>query len=328
MSTRPVGKIGCRAIDVSAGVSFEGDPDGTSPALPGRGQDKTGTSPALPGRGQDKTGTSPALPERGQNKDGTSPASPKDAGAVLVTRDTDMPEGHWVLLGDGAKITTKDKTTTRELTFFGPGRARPCTHGEEEAWQWRGRFASTAGAGEHPGAEVWLVTPAGVVRYPGGELTVSATDTESVVTVSSGVAFLWPATGTKTERTALPGFKAAAGADAGPKLGVGSDGWWRLDGGSAHIVAKSSTSSDGAARAASEDCTKLAQTAHELGVRLLEPDASVADLANQHIVARKLARASCALALARVDSLPAGKTRDDLVATVRKGESTWHSLER
>ena len=47
------------------------------------------------------------------------------------------------------------------------------------------------GAGESPGAEEWVVTPFGVVRYGAAKLSVDVGAKDADVAVATGIAFLW-----------------------------------------------------------------------------------------------------------------------------------------
>ena len=124
----------------------------------------------------------------------------------------------WVGLAKGARLVVKDPRTTRETSFrgiSGPARARACVGFAEESWVAAGRFESSVGAGEAPGAEEWIVTPFGVVRYAAAKVTVDVQPRDAEVKLDSGVAFAWTPVG------------IAPATDGGLE-----DGWLRLPAGS------------------------------------------------------------------------------------------------
>src|SRR6516225_7041636 len=68
---------------------------------------------------------------------------------------------------------------------------RACVTHREESWLTAGRFESAIGAGETPGAEEWVVTPFGVVRYMAAKVAVEVRARDASVAVGSGPVFLW-----------------------------------------------------------------------------------------------------------------------------------------
>ena len=129
-----------------------------------------------------------------------------DAGVALALQG-EIPSEVWLSVARDGRLVAKDPRTTRETTFVGPARVRACVAHREESWVATGHFDSAIGAGETPGAEEWVVTPLGVVRYMAAKLGVDVRAKDAVVAVGSGVAFLWLDDGV---RVAL-----RAGADAG-----------------------------------------------------------------------------------------------------------------
>ncbi|HEX7665911.1 MAG TPA: hypothetical protein VF407_15395, partial [Polyangiaceae bacterium] len=87
-----------------------------------------------------------------------SPAA-ADAGNNLLVRDMQIPEGQWIDLPTGAKVTAKSPRTLRETSYEGPARVRPCVDHDEEAWVTGGTFDAVSPGNESPGAEEWVVTP-------------------------------------------------------------------------------------------------------------------------------------------------------------------------
>ena len=171
----------------------------------------------------------------------------------------------WTLLGSGAKLAVKNGTTSRETLFEGPGAVRACVNGEEEMWIDGGGFTSVVGAGESPGAEVWIVTPHGVVRYgSGARVTLNVTVSRVDAKVEGGSAWMWPADASTW--TEIPAGKATT---------------FSTRKAPSQIVA---------------DCEQASKAAHDLGVAIVTKDASLAEAAPQHVVLRQKAHAICALA--------------------------------
>ena len=103
------------------------------------------------------------IPCRAIAVDGPVRVEGADAGALAL--QSEIPDQTWLSLGPDARLVAKDPRTTRETAFVGPARVRSCVAHREESWLAAGRFESAIGAGETPGAEEWVVTPLGVVRY-------------------------------------------------------------------------------------------------------------------------------------------------------------------
>lgn len=171
----------------------------------------------------------------------------------------------WSFLGPGAKLAVKNGTTSRETLFDGPGAVRACVNGEEEMWIDGGVFTSVIGAGETPGAEVWIVTPHGVVRYgSGARVTLNVTVPRVDAKVEGGSAWMWPVEGNAW--TEIPAGKATTfSTRKAPSQIVG-------------------------------DCEQASKAAHDLGVAIVTKDAALAEAAPQHVVLRQKAHAICAVA--------------------------------
>lgn len=184
-----------------------------------------------------------------------------DAG---VAANDVLGEG-WLELGPGSKLAVKNGTTSREMLLDGPGAVRACIGGEEEMWINGGVFTSVIGAGESPGAEVWVVTPHGVVRYgSGARVTLNVTVPRVDTKVEGGSAWMWPIDASAW--TEIPAGKAASmSTRKAPSQIVG-------------------------------DCEQAAKAAHDLGVAIVTKDASLGEAAPQHVGLRQKAHAICAVA--------------------------------
>ncbi len=238
-----------------------------------------------------------------------------DAGADRLAHNGEIPEGAWLSIAPDARLVAKDPRTTRETTFLGPARVRPCVSHREESWIASGVFESAVGAGETPGAEEWVVTPLAVVRYLAAKLRVEVRPAETTVSLLSGGAFLWLADDAREPR-------GARGSDAGEGSTTTDDeGWHRTsDAGALKLTAAAARAPVDAARSAVERCGSLAGRARELAGKLLS-EAAEADggTAKEQLKTRRLARAACAVAGMRVAALPVSPSRDTLSATLNAG---------
>ncbi len=230
-----------------------------------------------------------------------------DFDAGLLAAEQALPRG-WLVLGDGTRLVAKDPRTTRETTFLGPGRARDCVGGAEEAWVGQGSFESTAGAGEAPGAEEWVVTPNAVVRYASAKLRVGVRAASTTVTMVAGVAFIWPV--------------APARGDAG----LLDEGWQRLGAGETTAAPR-----EGLGQAV-DRCVDLAGRARNLTAALFSTGdgAPSGATVTDQVTTRRLARAACALAELRAESFkPAGTPPGDgggWASRLAAADAAWRSL--
>jgi hypothetical protein len=227
----------------------------------------------------------------------------------------------WLDLEDHAKLQTKNGATGRELAFDGPGRVQPCRPskvGEEEAWVLRGAFTSSPGSGEAPGQEEWVVSPLGVVRYVAATVKVGVGDGVSV-RVPQGAAWAW----------AAPDAKADT--DAALPLADDDGGWTRLGVGATSSTltwSGTTTPSRKAAEAATLRCTRAAEDAAAIAraIGTASRDAGgLGELPVKHVLARRRARASCAVAGLRAAALPRGEGMA-LEATIAAAETTTRAL--
>jgi hypothetical protein len=240
-----------------------------------------------------------------------------DAGLTPLLLDGLVPTEGWLALAPGAHFVAKDPRTTRETTFRGAGRARACVALAEESWIAAGGFDSSVGAGETPGAEEWVVTPFGVVRYSAAKVSIDVHARDARVTVTGGGAFAWPAADVtaKALNAGAPGSVAGGGAPPSP-LAKTDDGWLRADAGLTFGAASPPASVD-TARAAVTQCEALGKEAHDLGAVVMAGGADAGTIAVQ-VGTRRLARAACAVAALRTGALPAS-TPADTLAPLNKG---------
>jgi hypothetical protein len=249
-----------------------------------------------------------------------------DAATALAPQAEVRPD-EWLILAPKTRLVVKDPRSARETTFRGPGRVRACVDSVEESWMATGVFDSSLGSGESPGAEEWVVTPLGVVRFGAAQLSVEALAKEVRVNVGQGATFVWLAPGV-----------VGRGDDGGlaPPYGP-EEGWTRVTGGELRLTPQPPRppSSVEAARSGSSGCVAFANSARDMATTLLGAsraggggDGSAGDgaLAVQQVTTRRLAHAACAVAALRVDALPASALRTELAATLKDADAKWRML--
>lgn len=262
-----------------------------------------------------------------------------DASTTIAVQERILGNS-WIALSPAARLVVREPKTARETTVRGPGRARMCVDSQnggaggagDESWLAAGDFESSPGSGEYPGAEQWVVTAQGVVRYAAAKVTVHARPGSASLAVAEGAAFVWAADD--------------AGIAATPAT-TESEGWQRVaSGGRATLTAKAPSkalseaarNAPDAARAAAAQCLQLATRARKLAVALLTPSLHAADdplpseagaggPAGEQVRTRRLARAACAVAHLRAESLtePA-RGGEGLAQMLREGDSAWRDL--
>jgi hypothetical protein len=218
-----------------------------------------------------------------------SPTIAVDGGGSRPLAMNDFADG-WVTLGAADTLTVTLPRSGRELTFVGPALVAPCVTADE-AWVLRGRFQGARGSGESPGAEEWVVTPFGVVRYGAAIVEVTVDDTGAWASLKGGSATILPEGESAWQilrqdtRGVVPPVvpRVMKGAPLGKPLG------------------------SEASQAASERCAKASAAAKTLEDALLLPDATASpafgDLAMRANDAHVLGRALCAVAKLREDAL-------------------------
>jgi hypothetical protein len=224
-------------------------------------------------------------------------------GGERLTSAQEVPDGLFAVAA-GAKCTVKNPLTGREASFEGPGRARACVGGasEGEAWLVGGSYAAAPGAGEKPGAEDWVVTPFGVVRYASAHVKLVLGKDSAELRVATGSARVFG--------KVLPG-------DAGAVPAADEDGWTSLAG-PLNVTLRAS----GDAKSVVDACVSAAKEASALAAQVVKPDAALGTLAAAHVRARQRARARCALArvVAEVQAGPAGAA---LRARAAEADEQW-----
>jgi hypothetical protein len=241
-----------------------------------------------------------------------------DAGAVPLVRQDEVEPGHWLWLPPNARLVAKDPRTGRETSFRGLGHILPCVGLLEESWVTSGTFESAVGAGESPGAEEWVVTALCVVRFGAAKVTVEAPARPLHdlvrVGVADGVAFVWAAQDASIQ-----------GPDGGVTTSPIDEGWIRMSGAAATLSSVGGRSPLDSARSAIDGCRALASSAYGLAGALLGVDAD-GKTAVAQVTARRLARAACAVASIRVDTLANRTGKEALSASLKEADGLWRSL--
>jgi hypothetical protein len=205
---------------------------------------------------------------------------------------------------------------------------------QEEAWLPAGDFESSPGAGEAPGAEQWVVTSYGVIRYAAAKLRIEARPTTVSLAVSDGTAFVWPAPDAKTtgpQARAPEGARVRTDTTTGPSTAE-AEGWQRVAGGRVSLVPSAGSErpqpATAAAATATTRCSQLAKEAHDLAAALFAPvpDGAPSRAADQ-VRVRRLARAACAVAHLRAGTLDeADADAHGLLPILRQADSDWRAL--
>lgn len=238
-----------------------------------------------------------------------------DGGTTPLLLQGLVPTEAWLDLAKGARFVAKDPRTSRETTFLGPGRARACVDYAEESWLESGTFESSVGSGEAPGAEEWVVTPLGVVRYDAGKLRVTVGPRRVSVEVDAGTAFVWRAADTRP---------------APAREGSEEEGWQRVDAPRKTTIAWNGRAGGpvalDAADAGVTDCAELGRKTHDLAAALLRGPAADAGTIAEQVTTRRLARAACAVSEVRVGSLPPSAAAGQLATKLTAAAGLWSTL--
>jgi hypothetical protein len=224
------------------------------------------------------------------------------SGSLQLVPQARLDTSGFIDLGAAARIVVKHTKSGRELTLEGPARAELCRGGEEQVLLASGRFKSTTGVGARPGAEVWVATPAGLIRYGDAELDVKADGKRVTLSVVSGDAWVEPAHGSTLK-------------------------------GASHVVPKNtaSLSRGGASTTASlvSHCEESADAAASAAQRVLGgldggADAgSLGERAAAQVHARRAARAACASAGAAVGQVKDQEEHERLAARIDRANRLW-----
>ena len=265
-------------------------------------------------------GTKPATsrPLAPSTHDGEGERGGVDAQALRsLARGDLVPEGELIELPAGTELTVQATVSTRELTLVGPATAEACPGGEEAVRLARGRVSAFPGAGVRPGAEVWIATPLGVVRFSDAkiEIAVPGVDADRLeVAVITGQATFVPAAGV----VAAAASASRADANAGGALAL-----------AAGVPFQASRPAVAVARWVRDlvrACVRQADVARKAAELVVSPKdaarASLGDLAFAHVRARQNARAACEAAWT-AGALAPGLLDATLRADLEAAGATW-----
>ncbi len=224
----------------------------------------------------------------------------RESGSPLLANQT-LDGGVWLELAAGAKLSLRHVASTREWTLLGPAKVRPCLDGEEQIALASGRIKSTVGGGARPGAEVFVFTPFGTVRYGDATLTATVEDARLDIGLEAGDGWLEP---------------------------VGRSSSARPD---TRKLARSEAISLKPNRALLEQrCAEDAQAAAEVAKAMVSAPNGKVDLSKKavsHLKARRRARLSCGEALAYAGRLE-GEERGRLLDRLSELEQIWRAFPK
>jgi hypothetical protein len=237
-----------------------------------------------------------------------------DAGAVKAG---ELAGPDYIDLGPGSKLSIKNGTTAREAVFEGTGAVKVCVGGEEEMWLPAGTFHSVAGAGESPGAEQWIVTPHGVIRYDAARVHVVVGVAYADVTLGSGSASVYPIDNAYRKAAADAGVRDA-GREGVPIKAETGEGWIPVPEGQTIVLA--------ARRSTSQivtECEEAAKAAHDLAESIATRDAAIGDAAPKHVRLRQKARAVCAVGELAASRALDPVERERLLSRLHAATTMW-----
>ena len=115
----------------------------------------------------------------------------------------------------------------------------------------------------------------------------------------------------------------SGGADGGSGPAVDDDGWLRMGEGELTLSAAARAPAD-AARAAVDRCAALDQRAQELAATLFAGSVRAdGSTAKEQMRTRRQARAACAVAAVRVDTLPPSAPKGEMSARLERASAAW-----
>jgi hypothetical protein len=218
----------------------------------------------------------------------TGPLGPLTPNSVLEGDD-------FVNVPAEAQVEIRHRRSGRTFRVLGPARVLPCHAGEESLWLAYGSVETEANQGARPGADVWLATPYGTVRYADARLHIADEQDRLSIRVLSGVA-TWVPTSEKEVRLSDP--KAPLSVPKGEVSAVN----------------------------VSESCVQKAEEAAAIA-QSIRAAKKVGEAAGAHVRARRSARHACAIAEATVGGLdPSSEQARRLGADLSKAERRWRAV--
>jgi hypothetical protein len=221
-----------------------------------------------------------------------------DDGKAIATQ-SDLDGAHWLELGKASELVVRHAVSAREMSLFGPGRAFPCRFGQEQVLLAEGKFESSQGTGVRPGAEVWIATPFGSVRYADADLQLTTRREGLELAVRGGQAFA----------ESMDGLRGARdGQIAGPK---------------GRATVRGAPDAEAAVRA----CERAADAAADSAKLLLQAKpAELGELAAAQLRTRRVARGRCLAAETSVAGLSDPATKSRLGDLVQRAATRWQGV--
>lgn len=232
----------------------------------------------------------------------------KVGNAALVT-GAQVDGSEWATLAAGASLTLKHATSGREISIAGPARFRACGRGREQVLLAEGKVTVGNGMGARPGAQVLIATPVAGVRYGDAELTLTLDKKTLTVQMRAGqievdAASPEPPSAKATARPRRSSFHA-------PEKLVLPLG--KPD--AAQLMAR---------------CKEAAEVAQAAARRVGERSAteSLGERAQDHVRARKAARAACTIAASATGLVADPAVAAGLWAEAVRWEGVWETIPR
>jgi hypothetical protein len=227
-----------------------------------------------------------------------------------------LPEEARLDLAPDAELSLQATTSTREIAVRGPAALVACPGGEEEVRVSFGRISGYPGMGVRPGADVWIATPLGVVRFADAQIEIEvAGPSAERLSVKIG--------GGKATFMAAKGVRLQGSPDAGTLDEI------LIPGGGTFSADRPSTPLPKLLRDLVGACRTEAEAAREAGVRVLESGASgdpgqLGQRAFDHVRTRQRARAACEVARA-AGGLKPGALDSPMLAQLAGADEKWKS---
>ncbi len=216
-----------------------------------------------------------------------------DAGAPLLAGAV-VKRGEAIELERATSVAVKDGESGREYRVEGPARLVPCA-ASDEIWMARGTLSLRPGSADSPLAELAVVVDTGVVRVSGGaSYRIEVEPRKTVVrahTPRPVPAFFAP----RDAKLTLGESLGDAGVDASTSAPHAPDGGSKAP--ELRVLGELATSAKGpsAIANASTECAERTKEAAAIAARMLEKDASLADLSPKSMEASRAERSACAV---------------------------------
>lgn len=216
-----------------------------------------------------------------------------DAGAPLLAGAV-VKRGEVLELERATSVAVKDGESGREFRVEGPAKLVPCA-ASDEIWMARGTLSLRPGSADSPLAELAVVVDTGVVRVSGGaSYRIEVEPRRTVVrahTPRPVPAFFAP----RDAKLNLGEGPSDAGADASASAPHGVDSGTKAP--ELRVLGELVTSAKGpvAIANASAECAERTKEAAAIATRMLDKDASLADLSPKSMEASRAERSACAV---------------------------------